>query len=452
MKVTKMTRRSSLAHACALIALVICCTAAPSAAAAEQRVIVRPKTILGLDPLGVVRLACKLVGCDVRYSVDGSLGRAFLATSGDNTDASFLVSLLKSLTWLISDAEVDQVVRTMADNGGQVPPALLDAEPVDFFGARVRGGYVRQPANGILGLDAVRAQYNLTGAGVTVAVIDTGVDPSHPVLKNVLLAGYDFTREKNSGSERSDVDQSTVAVLDNAKPGWVNQSTVAVLDQSTVAVLDDGHHDGFGHGTMVSGVIHLTAPNARILPLKAFNADGSGYASDVLRAIYFAVKEDAKVLNMSFSFETSSRELQRALDHATSKGVVAVASTGNEGQRVNVYPAALPNVIGVASTTDYDTLSAFSNFGPDSAWVAAPGEAIVTTYPFGTYAAAWGTSFSTPFAAGAAALLAQVSSRISNTQAADAEGAAVWISAEIKRGRLDVPAAVRAWRRSLGLR
>ena len=114
---------------------------------------------------------------------------------------------------------------------------------------------------------------------------------------------------------------------------------------------------------------------------------------------------------MSFSFATRSRELENALNYATARGIVAVASTGNDGQRINVYPASLSNVIGVASTTDWDTLSNFSNYGPSVAWIAAPGEAIVSTYPFGSYAAAWGTSFSTPFAAGTAALLIELNGR-----------------------------------------
>jgi subtilisin family serine protease len=106
--------------------------------------------------------------------------------------------------------------------------------------------------------------------------------------------------------------------------------------------------------------------------------------------------------------------------------------------------------MGVASTTDWDTLSTFSNYGPSVAWIAAPGEAIVSTYPLGTYAAAWGTSFSTPFASGTAALLAEIAN-IGNKQAADAEGASVWISYEVTKGRLDVPSAIRAWRNSVGL-
>jgi subtilisin family serine protease len=201
---------------------------------------------------------------------------------------------------------------------------------------------------------------------------------------------------------------------------------------------------------MVAGAIHLVAPHATILPLKAFRSDGRGYSSDVLRAIYFAVRENAKVINMSFSYATLSRELQRAIDFATARGVVPIGSAGNGGQRILVYPAALPNVIGVASTTDVDTLSDFSNFGPDIAWVAAPGEAIVTTYPLGTYAAAWGTSFSTAFAAGTAALLAETGSQLTTTQAHDAEGHAVWISFEVNRGRLDIPSAIQAWRSTLG--
>src|SRR5687767_7298966 len=131
---------------------------------------------------------------------------------------------------------------------------------------------------------------------------------------------------------------------------------MAVLDQSTMAILDGPEYAAFGHGTMVAGVVHLTAPRAKILPLKAFRADGSGYLSDVLRALYFASNKNAKVINMSFSFSDKSRELERTLTYATSKGAIAVSSAGNDGRKTNVWPASLSTVMGVASTTDSDTL------------------------------------------------------------------------------------------------
>ena len=444
-------RRFARAFVVTAAVLAAVLTAPIGAAGTPQRFIVRAAAGV-LDGAAAITQACVLLGCRVNYGLDGSLGRLFLVTTTRVVSADAYVTSLRSLSWLVGDAEVDQTVRTQGETAANPPPALLDSEPVSFYGGSVRGGYLRQPAADILGLAAARQQFGVTGRGITVAVIDTGVDPSHPALANVLLAGYDYTRDRAGASERGDISQSTVAVVDGVSPAWVNQSTVAVVDQSTVAVVDDGAHQGFGHGTMVAGVVHLTAPEASILPLKAFNADGSGYASDVLRAVYAAVKANAKVINMSFSFSTSSMELQRALDYAASRGVVSVASVGNNADRVLMYPAALATVIGVASTNDADTLSLFSNYGPDTAWIAAPGEAIVTTYPFGTYAAAWGTSFSAPFAAGAAALLAQTATGLTSADAHDAEGHAKWISYEVSRGRLDVAAAIQAWRTKRGLR
>src|SRR2546429_7377276 len=79
----------------------------------------------------------------------------------------------------------------------------------------------------------------------------------------------------------------------------VNQSTAAVLDRASALNLGQPQYQEFGRGTMVSGIIHLVAPTALIMPLKAFRADGTGYLSDVLRAIHFAVQHDARVVNMS---------------------------------------------------------------------------------------------------------------------------------------------------------
>jgi len=119
-----------------------------------------------------------------------------------------------------------------------------------------------------------RILFKVSGIGI-VADIDTGVDPNHPALQAVLLPGYDFTRNQPNGSEVTDFTQPPPSGNPPA-PAQVNQSTAAVLDQSTAAVLDgNAAYAAFGHGTMVLGVIHLVAPNAHLLPLKAFRADGS---------------------------------------------------------------------------------------------------------------------------------------------------------------------------------
>ena len=192
-----------------------------------------------------------------------------------------------------SIAEFDQTVKTLDAYAGPAPTYLADQTPTSYCGATVWHGYIAQPANTLIRTAYTQSTFHVTGSGVTVAVIDTGVDPTNPVLQNLLVSGYDFTCNMNGGSEDSDVSASPN--LSNAQAAQVDQRTVAVLDQRTVAVLDGSQYSAFGHGTMTAGIVHLVAPQAKIMPLKAFNADGSGYDSDVLRAIYHAVKNGAKV-------------------------------------------------------------------------------------------------------------------------------------------------------------
>lgn len=295
--------------------------------------------------------------------------------------------------------------------------ALVSHATVQFYGVPVRSGYVQQPATTLIHLAQMQQQFP-TGNSI-VAVIDTGVDPTHPALAGVLVPGYDFVHDvPGLASDLSDLQQSTVAILDQSTvaildqknyPLILNQSTVAILDQSTVAILD-GHKlpKDFGHGTMVSGLIHLVAPTARIMPLKAFSADGSANLSDVIRAIYYAADHNAKVINMSFSFRGHSAQLAQAVQYAASHGVILIAAAGNDGRESEVYPAAFDSVIGVGATDKLDLRSPFSNYGEDCTKMAAPGEAIVTTYPGNNYAAVWGTSFSTALVSGASALVADL--------------------------------------------
>jgi subtilisin family serine protease len=413
---------------------------------AGTRLIVRDT--LGLSGLN---LTCLLLGCQVKQTIGDPNGQLFVITTPPLLNPVLFIARLL-LQPGISAIEIDQRVGTQAASAGNAPGYLSDRTPVSYYGTTVWEGYVTQPAVQLIRSDAAHSVYNATGAGATVAVIDTGVDPDNPVLKPVLVSGYDFTRNSNGGSEKADVSQSTVAVLDNAQAAVVNQSTVAVLDQSTVAVLDQDNYAAFGHGTMTSGVVHLVAPQAKIMPLKAFKADGSGYASDVLRAVYYAVKNGADVINMSFDFTTYSPELKNAINYANNNGAICVASAGNDGQQVSVYPAALSNVIDVASTTNQDTQSSFTNFGAPPVWLAAPGEAIMTTYPWGSYAAGWGTSFSAPFVSGTAALLAGINSSVTESQAANALTYAQPISVPpLNNRRLDAYKTVQSWRNTLGL-
>src|SRR2546426_940811 len=300
---------------------------------------------------------------------------------------------------------------------------------VPFYGSRVLSSYVNQPA--IMLIRSAEAHQLATGAGI-VAVIDTGVDPNHPVLKASLVPGFDFTRNlPGMPSEFADLGQSTASILDQSTASIVdqqtililNQSTASILNQSTASILDTTQvPQAFGHGTMVAGIIHLVAPTAQIMPLKAFKADGTSNLFDIRRAIYFAVDHGAKVINMSFSTEQRSAGMGRAMNYAVRRGVICVSSAGNNGARLRVYPAAFGNVLGVGSTSNLDARSTFSNFGDQVVTLAAPGEGIITTYPGGHYAASWGTSFSTAFVSGGAALLLQVNTRTNQEAAADALG------------------------------
>src|SRR6266478_2982947 len=401
-----------------------------SPAAADNRFIVR--TSSGLDSLQDV---CLVLGCHVGNGLDGSLGRVFLVTTPDFIDPNAFLQTLRSQPG-IAHVELDALLKVMQATAAAPPSGLSDNTPVNYFGVTVIHGYVSQPAISIIRLPDTQTTFSVSGAG-TVAVIDTGVDPTHPILQSVLVPGYDFTRNiAGSASELADVNQPSIG--SGASPAMVNQESAAILDPASALNLGQPQYKAFGHGTMVSGIVHLVAPTAYIMPLKAFKADGTGYLSDILRAIYFAAQNGARVINMSFSFSTYSHEAADAIKFATRHQVICVASAGNDGKEEIVYPAALADVMGVASTTNNDTLSTFSNYGQDLVWVAAPGEGIITTYPFGTFGAGWGTSFSAPFVSGAAALLLSVRANCNEACAEPSLEHAVWISPDLGNGRVDL--------------
>jgi hypothetical protein len=433
-----------------LTAILLLLLATP--AEADNRIIVR--TTLSLQGL---QQLCLLQNCSVVGPLGDPLNQVFLITTP--LDPAIFLSLLRPLPGIV-DAELDQLLSLLGGlNAVTTPPAALsDSAPIIYYNSMVWNGYANQPAAQKVRVAAAQSQFQVTGSGI-VADIDTGIDPNHPAFAGILLQGYDFTRNQQGASELNDLSPTDFpsppppCPPSTCPPATVNQSSVAVLDQSSVAVLDTNtKYAAFGHGTMVMGVIHLVAPKANLLPLKAFRSDGTGFLSDILHAIYYAVQNKANVINMSFDFPSSSSELAAALDSANQSALICASSAGNNGQKADpstgsglVYPAALQSVVmGVASTSDLDMRSSFSNYGDAIVWVAAPGEGIVTTYPFSTYAAGWGTSFSAPFVSGTSALLLNKQAKTNESQAAAAVAHAVPVGPDMGNGRLDVVQALQA--------
>ena len=434
--------------AAAVLAVYVGALASPVSAGPGDSM-VRIKS--GYNGQNAITAICNLLGATLVTVLD--------VLPGETGGSLFLVRNVPVVSWLLNivlgtlglgSIEPDQPV-TLADNNpfrsDQASASVLDelwrGNLKAYYGTPSFQSYLEQPAGEIVAVRHSHCGLRATGGGI-VAVIDTGVDAQHPTLAPHLVDGYDFTRNTAGGNERLDVNQASASVLDEVY--GVNPATMAGVDQASASVLDDPTRAAFGHGTMVAGVIHLVAPTARIMPLKAFDASGAGYTSDVIRALHYAGHRGAKVVNMSFSRPTASNELKRALDFAASRGAVLVAAAGNTGTSALRYPAAYPNVIGVASTRNDDTRSSFSSYGSGLVSLAAPGEAIITTYPYDTFAAAWGTSFATPFVAGAAALVTGIQPSATPAQVTSILSNARYIGSAMGSGRLDLEEAIQAAR------
>jgi len=434
-----------------IVALIVLILIVPKPAVAQNRYIVR--TTGGLS--SVLNL-CNLLQCQVQGGLDGQVGQTFLVTSTNNLLVNLVngtLNVVESLLGIVS-VETDRLLPIPQRPLPAIPSGLYDTAPVNYYGTVVWHGYATQPAAQIIRLQDAQNGFRISGTGI-VAVIDTGVDVNHPVLHAVLLPGYDFTRNQPGASEWLDVSELQNGYIDtnsqDQQPGYVQQSTAAVLDQSTAAVLDGPDYTAFGHGTMTSGLVHLVAPRAQILPLKAFSSNGTGYLSNIVAALYYAVQHHANVVNMSFDLTSNSPSLTQAVSYANKAGVVLVAAAGNESTSAPVYPAALNNyVVGIASTTNWDSRSSFSNYGSVDVLIAAPGENVISTFPGGTYASASGTSFSSPLVAGTAALMLSAKSSMNQNQAANSLSHAIKLTPDLNHGRLDVYQAVSAWVNSSG--
>jgi thermitase len=239
---------------------------------------------------------------------------------------------------------------------------------------------------------------------VIVAVLDSGVDTGHPDLSRRLWTNPGET--PNNGR-----DDDGNGKVDDVY-GWhfyQNCASGSCVPYENHVVQDDN-----GHGTHVTGIAAADTGNgigiasvswgALAMTVKVLDEYGEGYYSDVALGIRYATDNGARIINLSFGGPQPSLILQEAVDYAHQRGVLIIASAGNDGGAV-YYPAACEHVMAVASTDRNDQRSSFSNVGPQVD-IAAPGESILSTWPWlDGYFYKRGTSMAAPHVAGAAALL-----------------------------------------------
>ncbi len=232
------------------------------------------------------------------------------------------------------------------------------------------------------------SQPTATGAGVKVAIIDTGIDLTHPDLAGNIKGGINLVRTNRSPND------------DN------------------------------GHGSHVAGIVAAidntigyvgVAPGASLYAVKVLDARGSGYLSTVAAGIDWARQNGMNVGNMSLGGSSGTSQLQAACDNAAAAGVLLVAAAGNSGDGSTLtvetsYPAQYSSVVAVGATDYADAVASFSNTGP-KVEVSAPGVSIPSTYKGGGYATLSGTSMASPHAAGLAAVLLSAGSTASTIRA-----------------------------------
>ncbi|MFC1590255.1 S8 family serine peptidase [Candidatus Omnitrophota bacterium] len=234
-----------------------------------------------------------------------------------------------------------------------------------------------------------------TGSGITVAVLDTGVDINHSDLASQIW--------HNPGEIPSDG-------IDNDGNGYIDDYTGYNFTGSNGNITDV-----YGHGTHVSGIIAAEgndsngiiglAPGAKIMPVKVLSDSGWGYWSWVAQGIRYAADMGAHIVNMSLGGFGYASVVYNAVQYAVSKGVTVIAAAGNSNVDIAGYsPSGLDGVISVAATTSSNNRASFSNWGA-TLDIAAPGVSILSTFPGERYRSWGGTSMAAPFAAALAALL-----------------------------------------------
>lgn len=225
----------------------------------------------------------------------------------------------------------------------------------------------------------IDAQTESLGEGVLIAVIDSGVDTSHPIFaQSMILPGIDFVGD---GQGMSDFGNGT----DDDGDGAIDELA--------------------GHGTYITSLMATIAPQATILPLRAIDTDGRGTVFAIAAALVEAHNQGADIINLSFGTAEDIGVLQPLLENLLDEGVLVVVSAGNGGQTgQGPFPASMSGVCAIAATDADDVKASFSNAGGFVS-LCAPGVGIVGAFPGGGYVVADGTSVSAAIVSGTAALV-----------------------------------------------
>jgi subtilisin family serine protease len=360
------------------LALALCLLALLGAASSAQALVggqdfVPGQVVVSLDPTS--------------GSTIGEINADYGLTTLDELPGSTSIYLLK----VPAGSDTEEVVGRLEND-----TRLLFAEP--NFVAETSEGDGRHKAFDISDTNGTSEQYatsmlNLPcaaaislGQGTTVAVLDTGAQLDHPALAPNFEGAkhYDFVDNDRNPTERA-------VGLDEDGDGLKDESV--------------------GHGTHVAGIVDLVAPSAKIMPLRVLDSEGYGKSFTIAKAISYAERNGADVINLSLGSSSRSAALQAVIKDTIKKGVVVAAAAGNSNTTVPHYPAAgngtaasADGLVAVTSVDMYEKKSGFANYG---LWVdiAAPGEGIRSTFPTSMYANWSGTSMATPFISGQAALI-----------------------------------------------
>jgi len=324
----------------------------------------------------------ELLGADLRITKDGRFAKLTLSEGTTIRDVYANDEMLEHIEKMSADYQVhvSELTEETEDEIGERLPTRPQYSVSDT-------DYELQTYLDYLNMKNVWERY--TGNGVTVAVIDTGIDTDHPEFAG-RISEYSYN-----------------ATEDKIVKDWLTED--GEYDWSLV-------EDEVGHGTAVTGVIAASmnsgnvvgiAPNVNIIVIKAeCNPDGTfKRTSDLVFGLYYAIERDVNVVNMSFG-ASGGNPFAEAIQLAVDSDIVCVASAGNEGTSTLHYPAADKNVIGVgALAEDSWELASYSNYGENTNLVA-PGTTF-TTLMNGGYGIMNGTSLASPVVTGAIALFMQ---------------------------------------------